>query len=334
LQLHFNTRLTTLLTRRGKRMVGWDEILHPDLPPRTVVQSWRGTQYLANSAKQGLTGILSAPWYLDHIKPATEYYTADPVPQFDELTPAQQRLIIGGEACIWAEFITAETADSRIWPRLGAVAERLWSPRSVTDVADMYRRLDILTDRLEGLGLRVRSHPARMLATIAPGLETAPIESLFTAVQPPSFGQSVNGIRPNQGHPLTRLVDAARPDPDGRWLTERLVRRVARDPNDGPARDSLLTLFERWSLLLPKIEALGSQSPTLAQGVPVARALARTAVIGTEAIGFIAAGRRAPAEWAAASAEELRRYETPPGLLRVAILSDVRKLLAMAAPPN
>ena len=62
--------------------------------------------------------------------------------------------------------------------------------------------------------------------------------------------------------------------------------------------------------------------------------VARAAVIGTAAIGFIAAGRRAPAEWAAASAEELKRYETPPGLLRVAILSDVRKLLAMAAPSN
>jgi hexosaminidase len=334
LQLHFNRRLTTLLSRHGKRMVGWDEILHPDLPPRTVVQSWRGTQYLANSAKQGFTGILSAPWYLDHIKPATEYYTADPVPQFDELTPAQQRLIIGGEACIWAEFITAETADSRIWPRLGAVAERLWSPRTVTDVADMYRRLDILTDRLEGLGLRVRSHPARMLATIAPGFDTAPVESLFTAVQPPSFGQSANGIRPNQWHPLTRLVDAARPDPDGRWLTERLVRRVARDANDAVARDSLLVLFERWSLLLPKVEALGARSPTLAQGVPAARALARSAVIGTEAIGFIAAGRVAPATWASAAAEELKRYDAPQGLLRVAIVGEVRKLLAMASPPN
>ncbi|HPV77631.1 MAG TPA: family 20 glycosylhydrolase, partial [Gemmatimonadaceae bacterium] len=280
------------------------------------------------------TGILSAPWYLDHIKPATEYYTADPVPQYDELTPAQQRLIIGGEACIWAEFITAETADSRIWPRLGAVAERLWSPRTVTDVADMYRRLDILTDRLEGLGLRVRSHPARMLATIAPGFDTAPVESLFTAVQPPSFGQSANGIRPNQWHPLTRLVDAARPDPDGRWLTERLVRRVARDPNDAAARDSLLVLFERWSLLLPRVEALGARSPTMAQGVAAARALARSAVIGTEAIGFLAAGRQAPAAWAAAAAAELKRYDAPQGLLRVAIVGEVRKLLAMASPPN
>lgn len=330
LQAHFNQRLSAILARHGKRMIGWDEILHPALPSRTVVQSWRGVQYLANSAKQGYAALLSAPWYLDHIKPASDYYTVDPVPQFDELTPVQRALILGGEACMWAEFISDETADSRIWPRLGAVAERLWSPREVTDVADLYRRLDILADRLEGMGLRVGSHSARMLARIAPGLETAPIESLFTAVQPPRFGQATNGRSTNQLHPLTRLVDAARPDPVGRWTTERLVRRLALDARDVAARDSLLVLFERWSLLLPRIEALAATSPTLAEALPVARALARTAVIGTEAVGFLTAGRAPPADWARQSADELRRYEAPQGTLRVAIVADVLKLLAMA----
>lgn len=333
LQAYFNTRLTTILASHGRRMVGWDEILHPDLPPRTVVQSWRGVQYLANSAKQGFSALLSAPWYLDHIKPASEYYAVDPVPQFDELTSAQRALILGGEACMWAEFISEETADSRIWPRLGAIAERLWSPREVADVADMYRRLDLLADRLEGRGLRVESHSARMLAQIAPGVDVAPIESLFTAVQPPAFGQRLNGVSPNQLQPLTRLVDAARPDPRGRWMTERLVRRLALDPHDAGARDTLVTLFEAWSLLLPKVEALGERSPTLAEARPAARALARAAVIGTESIGFITAGRTAPADWARMSAEELRRYEGALGLLRVAIIPDVRKLLAMATAP-
>jgi hypothetical protein len=63
----------------------------------------------------------------------------------------------------------------------------------------------------------------------------------------------------------------------------------------------------------------------------VARALARSAVIGTEAVGFVTAGRTAPADWARAAAEELRRYEAPQGTMRVAIVPDVRKLLAMAS---
>lgn len=158
----------------------------------------------------------------------------------------------------------------------------------------------------------------------------APLESLFTAVQPPGFGQQVNGRGTNQFHPLSRLVDASRPDPEGRWTVERLVRRIALNANDGAARDTLLMRFEGWSLLLPKVEALAARSPVLAEAPPVARALARTSVIGTEALGFLAAGRQPPADWSVLAMEELRRYDAPQLMLRVAVVGEVRKLLAMA----
>lgn len=329
LQAHFNQRLSRLLSQHRRRMVGWDEILHPDLPKRTVVQSWRGTQYLANSAREGFTGILSAPWYLDHIKPASEYYLADPIPQFDGLTPQQQSLILGGEACMWAEYISAETADSRIWPRLGAVAERLWSPRTVTDVPDLYRRLELLTDRLEGAGMRIRTHSRRMLATIAPGVQTAAVESLFTAVQPPGFGQTTNGVRPNQLHPLTRLVDASRPDPEGRWTTERLVRRLAVSTGDAAAGDTLGQRLARWRDLQPEVEALAVGSPVLGEALPVTRALARTAAIGLEALAHLRNGTTPASEWLRAAQDDLRRFDAPQGTMRVAIVGEVRKLVSM-----
>lgn len=328
LQAYFNRRVTKILTSLGKRMVGWDEILHPDLPAGTVVQSWRGTQYLSDGAKRGFTGILSAPWYLDHINPASSFYLADPVPQFDELTPQQRALIIGGEACMWAEYITPDNADSRIWPRLGAVAERLWSPRETTNVDDMYRRLDILADRLEGAGLRVESFSSRYLAKLAPGIDIAPLESLFTAVQPPPFGQTENGKLLDQTHPLSRVVDASRPDPRGRWLTERLVRRMVVNRGDAAARDSLTLLLKAWSALQPKIRALGEQSPILQQTVPAADALARVSAIGLEAIGYLASNSPPPADWGAPRTAELRTLEGPFGSLRIAIAPEIAKLVA------
>ena len=331
LQAHFNKRLSKILAAHGRRMVGWDEVLHPDLPPNTVVQSWRGTQYLADAATRGFSGLLSAPWYLDHIKPAADYYVADPVPLFDGLTAAQQRLILGGEACMWSEYITAESADSRIWPRLGAVAERLWSPREVTDVGSLYNRLDILAGRLEAMGLRVQSHSARLLRKLAPGLDVTPIESLFTAVQPPSFGQSTNGKMMNQRDPLSRLVDAARPDPPGRWMTERLVRRLALNAADTPARDSLAVLFAAWVNLQPSVARLGALSPTLAQALPVNNALARVASIGLEALGYLGTGARPQPGWSEALVTELQQYDKPQETLRVAITAEVRKLVAVAA---
>ena len=80
LQTYFNQRLLKILTRHGKRMMGWDEIFQPDLPKDVVIQSWRGPQSLADAARKGYDGILSAGYYIDLIYPASEHYLADPVP--------------------------------------------------------------------------------------------------------------------------------------------------------------------------------------------------------------------------------------------------------------
>lgn len=331
-QAYFNQRLTRILTKHGKRMIGWDEILHPKLPQRTVVQSWRGTNYLSEATRGGFASILSAPYYLDHIKPATEFYLADPVPRTTDMTPEQQALVLGGEACMWSEFVSFETTDSRLWPRLGAVAERLWSPQEVTDVADMYRRLEILSGRLEGAGLRVLSHTERMLRKIYPAGDLSPLDTLLTVVQPPHFGQALNGVQTNQLHPLTRLVDAARPDPSGRWLTERLVRRVVQSRSDSAAHDSLVTLLSRWRDLGPAIRNLAVETPAIGEALPVVMALERTSVIGLEALQLLRANTQASNGWLEAAAGEFRRYEAPQHLLRVAILPEIRKLLSLVQP--
>ena len=80
LQAYFNQRVNKILTRLHKRMVGWDEILNPALPKDVVIQSWRGEASLAKAAEQGYQGVLSAPYYLDAMKPAGVHYLADPVP--------------------------------------------------------------------------------------------------------------------------------------------------------------------------------------------------------------------------------------------------------------
>ncbi len=128
LQAYFNKRLMTLLTRHGKKAIGWDEILHADLPKSAVIQSWRGQAALAQSAQQGFAGILSWGYYIDHLRSAAFHYQVDPMgQQAAALTDGQKALLLGGEACMWGEYITSENIDSRIWPRTAAIAERLWS---------------------------------------------------------------------------------------------------------------------------------------------------------------------------------------------------------------
>src|SRR5213078_1057188 len=112
-------RLFHILQKHGKKMVGWDEILNPNLPKDIVVQSWRGPESLSAGARQGFNGILSAGYYLDHNNSASTHYLIDPMPD-TPLDPAAAARILGGEACMWGESINPEKIDSRIWPRTAA----------------------------------------------------------------------------------------------------------------------------------------------------------------------------------------------------------------------
>ncbi|HEY1336269.1 MAG TPA: family 20 glycosylhydrolase, partial [Bryobacteraceae bacterium] len=168
LQAYFNQRVSAILKKHGKIMIGWDEILHPDLPQGTVVQSWRGQKSLAEAAAKGFRGILSWGYYLDHLSPARYHYGIDPLAGgAAQLTPEQAQRILGGEACMWAEYVSAETVDSRIWPRAAAIAERLWSPRETTDVESMYARLASISRWLEWSGVQHRANYGPMLERLA-----------------------------------------------------------------------------------------------------------------------------------------------------------------------
>src|SRR5581483_2691573 len=133
LQAHFNKRIAQILKKYNKKMIGWEEILHPELPRDIVVHSWRGPAALAEAAKKGFSGILSAGYYIDLMFPASEHYAVDPIAANSGLSEQQAALVLGGEATMWSEYVSPETIDSRIWPRTAAIAERFWSPRTVTD---------------------------------------------------------------------------------------------------------------------------------------------------------------------------------------------------------
>ncbi len=130
LQSYFNKRLEPIVSKHGKSMVGWDEVLDPTLPKDILIQSWRGPDALAAAAKQGFRGILSNGYYLDLGWSAARHYAVDPLSGAGaNLSPEEKARILGGESCMWAEYINPENIDSRIWPRNAVIAERLWSPQ-------------------------------------------------------------------------------------------------------------------------------------------------------------------------------------------------------------
>ena len=122
LQAYFNQKLVKIVQKKHKRAVGWDEIFSPELPKDIVVQSWRGPKSLAETARAGYDGILSNGYYLDMVQPAAIYYAVDPLGgEAAALSPEQRAHVLGGEACMWAELVSPETVDSRIWPNAAAV---------------------------------------------------------------------------------------------------------------------------------------------------------------------------------------------------------------------
>src|ERR1700730_110966 len=110
--------------------------------------------------------------------PASQHYKVDPLASDSTLGESELAHILGGEATMWGEWVSPETIDSRIWPRTAAIAERLWSPRNVTDIDDMYRRLAAVSLQLEELGLTHEKNKDMMLRRLARTNEIASLKTL------------------------------------------------------------------------------------------------------------------------------------------------------------
>uniref|UniRef100_A0A8C7TBU2 Beta-hexosaminidase n=1 Tax=Oncorhynchus mykiss TaxID=8022 RepID=A0A8C7TBU2_ONCMY len=121
------------------------QMISNSLKSNTVVHVWMGNKFeeeLQKVTEAGFTTILSAPWYLDYISYGQDwqkYYKVEPL-SFNG-TDAQKKLVVGGEACLWGEYVDATNLTPRLWPRASAVGERLWSDKDVKDTNDAYSRL-------------------------------------------------------------------------------------------------------------------------------------------------------------------------------------------------
>ncbi|MFZ0199630.1 MAG: family 20 glycosylhydrolase [Candidatus Sulfotelmatobacter sp.] len=336
LQNYFNQRLLKILEKHGKHMIGWDEILTPDLPKDIVVQSWRGFDSLAAGAKSGYNSILSAGYYLNLMSSAEAHYLVDPLSQANDLTPEQQARILGGEACMWTEQTTPQDIDSRIWPRAAAIAERLWSPRDVNNVDDMYRRLALESLRLEALGLTHISQEAVSLRQLAETREIEPLRVLASVLEPVTFHDRAHMQHPNQLTPLNQLVDALPADPPSRHNFELLVRSYLQgSPTRLQEETDLTTNFKTWIAAEPGILRLMAGSPILAQAETRAQQLTAMGTVGIEAISYLSSGLPAASGWKAQQLAVLDEAEKPQALVRFTVIKPLRDLVgAVSEAPN
>jgi len=336
LQTYFNQRVLKIVQKHGKKMVGWDEILTPALPKQTVVQSWRGYKSLDQAAREGYNAIWSTTYYLDHMGPAEYHYLSDPLPADANLTKEQASHVVGGEVCMWGEFVWEENIDSRIWPRTAAVAERLWSPRDVTNVTDMYRRLDTFSVWLEQGGLQHLSSTDRMLRQIAGTEQLGPLGKLGEVASPEGVGtrekMNRHGTPSTQQIPLVKLVDAVVPDPPFRRQLAGQVNALLDDaPKFLSGAGELTKTFQSWQSMGSGFGALVINAPVLSNASSRILQLQKLGSGGLEALQYLQSGKSAPDSWKDAQLDLIQQAETPDAsLLKLPWIGSYR-LLVLAA---
>ena len=332
LQAYFNQRVLKILQKHHKKMIGWEEILHPDLPKDAVIHSWRGSASLADAAKKGYNGILSAGYYIDLIFPASQHYLADPIPENTTLTAEEAKRILGGEATMWGEWVSPETIDSRIWPRTAAIAERLWSPRNVTDINDMYRRLSVISRQLEELGLTQERNYGMLLRRLAASENTGPLRTLASIIEPVKEYRRYQMRPQTMLSPLTGLVDAARPDSDtARQFTANVDAFLSDAPRFTLYRSDLEPTLAEWQSASRALGPLIDRSPALQEARPLANNLSAIAEAGLEAMSYLSSGSAPTTEWRDAQLARLDEAAKPKAALEFVVITSVRKLVIAAA---
>jgi len=332
LQAYFNQRVLKILQKHGKKMIGWEEILHPDLPQDAVIQSWRGPASLAEAAKRGYNGILSAGYYIDLIFPASQHYLADPIPANSTLSPAEAKHILGGEATMWGEWVSPETIDSRIWPRTAAIAERLWSERNVTDIDDMYRRLSILSRQLEELGMTHEKNSQMLLRRLAGNADIGPLQTLASVIEPVKEYRRYQMRPQTMLSPLSGLIDSTQPDSQtARNFAEMVNAFIADAPRFDLYRANINAALLEWRTAGLELGPMIDQSPALQEARPLANNLSTLAQVGQEAMLYLAAGDATTTEWRDAQLSKLDEAAKPQAALEFVVITSVRELVVAAA---
>ncbi|MCI0692978.1 family 20 glycosylhydrolase [candidate division KSB1 bacterium] len=331
-QAHFNQRMLKILTKHGKIMVGWDEILHKSMPTNIIIQSWRGRESMVQAAQQGYQSLLANGYYIDLIQPTDFHYLNDPLPADLPLTGEQKKKILGGETTMWAEYVSPETVDSRIWPRTAAIAERFWSPQNVNDVDDMYRRLEVISFQLEEHGLTHEKNYAMMLRRLTRNQDITPLKNFVDVIEPVKI-YNRGRLRPHTSYsPLTRVVDAARPDAAAarkfrRNVDDYLEKRQQNHTSAEQINFSLGLWRNNHAALLPVIKA----SPVLAEIESPSKDLSEISGIGLEALTFLEQNQTAAASWKDEKLEALSRAKEPRGQTELMVVSAIEKLVVAAS---
>lgn len=351
LQNYFNKRVLAMLKKQGKKAMGWEEVFTPGVPQDMIIHSWRNKQSLIAAASQGYQVVLSHGYYMDLNYSAAKHYLNDPISANIPLDAEAQKRVLGGEAAMWTEYVDEGMIDSRIWPRTAAIAERLWSPREVTHVDDMYRRLEVISVQLEELGLTHLKNGDMLLRRMLQGTEVGPLRTLVEVVEPVKE-YSRGGMAPYTSFsPLTRVVDAAPADSRkarefSREVDAFLEPRISQSVNStfskkkgvvgtagsGPADGATLeSQLRQWKDNHDRLKPFITTAPVLQEVAGLSEGFSAMAAAALEALTYIRSGKPVPAGWLEAQRVRFQAAKEPRGQVTLVVVEPMMKLVNWAS---
>ncbi|WP_372793461.1 family 20 glycosylhydrolase, partial [Lutibacter sp.] len=194
LQSYFVKRMEKFINSKGKRLVGWDEILEGGLAPDATVMSWRGVQGGIEAAKQGHDVVMTpgTHCYFDHYQgpqneepiaiggytPLSKVYEFDPI--VESMNEEAASHVLGGQANLWSEYIpTEEQSQYMIYPRIAALAETVWSSKELRNWDDFSSRIITMFNRYDYLGINYAKSAYLVTANTAINLEKKVMEVIL-----------------------------------------------------------------------------------------------------------------------------------------------------------
>jgi hexosaminidase len=214
LQSYFVKRIEKYLNSKGKRLIGWDEILQGGVAPGATIMSWQGFEGGIDAARQGHQVVMcpGSHCYFDHYQADADFqppangglttvkkvYSFSPVPS--ELSAEESKLILGAQGNLWTEYVsTVSHAEYMVLPRMTALAEVLWSPAGQRDWYDFRSRLQTQFDRFKAMKANYCGGSGKVEASALINADKKPYSlKLETEIPGTSIFYTLNGDEPDK----------------------------------------------------------------------------------------------------------------------------------------
>lgn len=333
LQRYFVQRMYGIMKKHNRQLIGWEEIYNDKLPPDAIVHKWIPEENgmiksfgNPNDIAKHNPVLISEGFYLDLFLPAYIHYNNS------AFASTSDPNILGGEAAQWTELADNNNIEGRIWPRAGAIAERLWSPASVNDVDDMYRRLSELSNQLDEQGLNHISNYERSLRRLTNGKPTAHLQTLTDVLTPVKGYRKLMAtmFKPApaayQTTPLTSVSDIIPTDPATKRRFRALVKLFL-EQHDKNAAVAIKAYLVAWQQNDLQLKALFTGNKRLMEISDHSKNLSVAAAIGLDALVRIEKGAVNDASWVKQQSDALSAFEKAHNETELAIVPEIEELV-------